>query len=58
MSRILNGVTRAVNLLLGPLAIGLVILVLYLWIIKPLPFAGMMLSLIIFIFLVGMAIGE
>jgi len=38
MSRILTG---AINLLLGPLAVGVAIIVLYLWLIKPLLFIAL-----------------
>ena len=55
MSRILNGLTRAMNLLLGPLAVGTVIIVLYLWLVKPLLFLA---ALMLVAFVVALAISR
>jgi len=58
MSRILNGLNRAVSLLLGPLAVGVVIIVLYLWVIKPLLFLAGVVALAMLVALLISVAGE
>jgi len=59
MSRILNGLTRAFNLLMGPLAVGVVIIVLYLWLVKPLVFiAALMLIAFVVALTISRVMGE
>jgi len=58
MSRILNALNRAARLLLGPLAVGVVIIVLYLWVVKPLLFLAGVVALAMLVALLISVAGE